>query len=239
MKTIKYFFIAILFNTSLIFAQSVDEIVDKYIEAIGGEDKIESIKNLHMSGTVAIMGMDAPFDVYVVKPDKLRINLSVMETDIVQALDGETGWTINPMTGDTGIQEIKAGQLKDLKSQTEFEGKLYKYKDKGNKITLEGKEDIDGKSAFKLKIIDKNGDSSYYFIDKETNLNVRRISYRLMQGETVMLDNYLSEYKTFDGYKTPTIIKTVSDMQMMNREMKIEKFEFNKKIDKNIFKKPD
>ncbi|NTW32601.1 MAG: hypothetical protein HGB12_08260, partial [Bacteroidetes bacterium] len=83
-----------------------------------------------------------------------------------------------------------------------------------------------------------NGDSTYYFIDNQSYLNIRRISFRPMQGEIVMLDNYLSDYKSYDGFKVPGIIKTVSDMQMMNREVKITNVEINSKIDNNFFKKP-
>lgn len=238
MKTIKYFFIAILFNTTLIFAQSVDEIIDKHIEAIGGVDKLEGLKTIHSVGKATMMGMDASFEINIIKPDRVKLSIDIMDNKIIQTLDGETGWMINPMMGDSGVQDLKSNSLKELKSQAEFEGKLFKYKDKGYTVTLIGTEDVESKPAYKLKIIDKEGDSSYYFIDKESYMNVKRTNYRTMQGQTVTVDNMQSEFKTFDGIKVATVVKSTSDMAMMNRDVKIEKVEFNKKIDKNIFKKP-
>jgi hypothetical protein len=238
MKTIKYLLIIILFNTGFIYAQTVDEIVDKHIEALGGADKLEGLKTIHSLGKATMMGMDASFEIYVVKPDRVKLSLNIMESKIIQALDGETGWMINPMMGDSSVQDLKPSQLKELKNQSEFEGKLFKYKDKGTTVTLEGKEDVDNKPAYKLKIIDKEGDSSFYFIDKESYLNVKRINYRVMQGQTVTIETVQSEFKTFDGIKVATVVKTTSDMAMMNRDVTIEKIELNKKIDKNIFKKP-
>jgi hypothetical protein len=47
----------IAFNAS---AQTVDEIIDKHIEAVGGKDKIAALKSVRMETNLSIQGMDIP-----------------------------------------------------------------------------------------------------------------------------------------------------------------------------------
>ena len=56
--TISLLTIAALISVQSVKAQTVDEIISKYITALGGKDKLLSIKTVKMVGSLNVQGMD-------------------------------------------------------------------------------------------------------------------------------------------------------------------------------------
>src|SRR5580692_5527120 len=79
---------------------TADQIVQKHVEAIGGADKVNAIQTLVVTGKASILGQtEAPLTIQVKRPNLLRLEMTFQGKKIVQAFDGVTAWTINPMTG--------------------------------------------------------------------------------------------------------------------------------------------
>ncbi|PMD98293.1 outer membrane lipoprotein-sorting protein [Siphonobacter sp. BAB-5405] len=220
-------------------AQSVDEIVDKHIAARGGADKLKGIKTLVIENSMSMQGMDIPMKQMIATGRGMRMEISVMGNEMITAVDGDKGWTIRPaMMGGTGEPEdLPAEQIKSSTSQLDPGGPLFNYKEKGTKVELVGKEKMDKKDAYHLKITTKDGTAVDYFLDANTYLLAKQIAQLSMQGQEVKQEMNFSDYKEVSGVKFPHTMETASPM---GGDMTIitNKITVNGPIDEKMFAKP-
>ena len=48
--------VTVLFCSASVYSQTVDEIISKHLDAVGGKEKLSGITSVHMEGTVEVMG---------------------------------------------------------------------------------------------------------------------------------------------------------------------------------------
>lgn len=216
---------------------TVDEIVETYLENIGGAEKWKTVKSIKFTGKSAMQGMEFPVTRYGIAPNKMRMDIDIMGKTLVQAYDGETAWMINPMQGSDKAQKMDEETTKEF-AKEEFEDPFIDYKEKGNTVTLEGTEEIDGTETYKLKMVKKDGNESFYFFDKDdmVPIMIRNISNAgPMKGQAV--DTYVSDYQEVDGLFTAfTMKQTVGGQTVM--EISTEKIEFNVELEDSFFSMP-
>ncbi|CAG5069345.1 hypothetical protein DYBT9623_02081 [Dyadobacter sp. CECT 9623] len=217
------------------FAQTVDEIVDKHVAALGGLDKIKSINTLVVERSLAVQGMEIPNKTILVVGKSFRNESTVMGNSMVQVVDDSKGWMIRPtMMGGTGEPEdMPADVVKQQLSSLDPFGGLVNYKEKGNKVELVGKEQIDKKDVFHLKMTTAEGQTMDEYVDANTYL-ITKIKTS-MNGQEGEID--LSDYKEVDGVKFPNTMD-VSNAQMGTMSFITNKIAVNPPVDQAIFKKP-
>ena len=215
-------------------AQTVDEIIDKHVAAIGGMDKISAVKTVYTERSLSVQGMEIPTKSTVLVGKALRTESSVMGNSMVQVVDGTTGWMIRPaMMGGTGDPEdMPADQVKQQLGQLDPFGPLINYKTKGNTVELVGKEKVDGKDAYHLKVTTKEGQVIDEFIDATTYM----ASKIKMTANGQAAEISFSDYKDVDGIKFPNTMEMTSAQG--NLTFSTEKVTVNGKVDESIFKKP-
>ncbi len=87
------FALSLLFAANMM-AQNVPtakQIIDNYITALGGKQKLESVKTLSMKNTISVMGMDMEGKT-VKKDNKFKSTQTMMGPEMVQMFDGEKGY---------------------------------------------------------------------------------------------------------------------------------------------------
>lgn len=201
MKTLKMMFVAALcfaaFNVS---AQTADEIVAKNITAMGGAEKLASLKSVKMEGNLSTQGIDIPITLTKVHMKGMRMDLEIMGTSNYQLANETKGWVFMPIQQMDSPQEMPADQHKAIKSQMDVQGTLFNYKDKGYTVEYVGTEKVEGADAWKLKVV-KNGEPSFYFIDAKTNLLVKTSSNREVNGQSMDIETLFKDYKkNADGF---------------------------------------
>lgn len=216
------------------YAQTVDEIVDKHIAAIGGLDKIKGVNTLVIERTLSVQNMEIPSKTTMMVGKALRTESSVMGNSMVQVVDGTTGWMIRPaMMGGTGDPEdMPAEMVKQQVGQLDPFGPLVNYKEKGNKVELVGKEKVEKDDAYHLKITTKDGQTMDEFIDAKTYMLTKlKTSMQGQEGEITF-----SDYKDVDGIKMANTMDITGAMGSVT--MITNKVSVNSKVDDAIFKKP-
>ena len=121
-------------------------------------------------------------------------------------------------------------QLKSRQSQLDLTGSFYNYKEKGNTIELAGKEAVDGKDCFKLKLTNKAGKVTTMFLDASTYYRVKTVSMvETEQGEVESVTTFSNFKPTPEGYVYP--------MSTTNQQGTTEfsSVEVNKKVDEKVF----
>ena len=128
---------------------------------------------------------------------------------------------------------------KAIQRNGDFEGQLINYKDKGSKIELIGKEDLEGSQVYNIKLTDKNNDITNYYIDADSYLVVKQNDKLKFDTKEISSESILSNYKQVNGVMFPFSIESKSpDNPMGNAKIIVESVEINNSVDDSIFKMP-
>jgi hypothetical protein len=204
MKTLKTFLLAAMsFAAVAVSAQTADEIVSKHLKAMGGAEKLASLKTVKMEGNLNTQGIDVVITLTKKHLAGMRMDMEVMGTSNYQMATPTKGWVFMPVMQQTEPKEMDAEQLKSVQSQLDIQGTFLDYKAKGYTVEYIGTEKVDGKDAYKLKTV-KEGKDVFYFIDAVSNFIVKTTSKANVQGEEMELETSFSDYKqTADGFWFP------------------------------------
>lgn len=237
MKSIKLAFLgAALLGAVSSFAQTADEVVDKYLNAIGGKENWKKITSVVTEGSMQVQGADVTIVSTAVQNKGMRQEISVMGMTGYQIMTPTEGWTYMPFQGQTKAEPSTAEQVKLGADQLDVQGALVDYKTKGHSIELLGKEDVDGTECHKLKITYKSGKVDTYFIDPNTYLLVKAITKQTVNGQEMELTSAFSNYqKTPEGVVMPMAI-TVPLGPGLTADMTVKKVEINKPVADSTFK---
>lgn len=238
MKTLKTatFLALASFSILSLKAQTVDEIVTKYVNALGGKSIIGSIKTVYVESSIGIMGKDAPCTTYIINGKGYKNELDFSGTKIVQCITDKGGWAINPMAGSADATAIPEEQVKASQSQLQVGGPLYDYAVKGNKAELIGKDTSDGSMAYKVRL-KMDGVEITYYIDATTYYISRAISKFSVNGQDIESTATFSDYRKTDFGYTMAFVQKVA-LPQFTLEITNKKVEVNKVIDPAIFEMP-
>jgi outer membrane lipoprotein-sorting protein len=217
----------------VVYAQSVDEIVAKNIEAKGGADKLRGVQSMKLTGTLSGRGGQAPLTIWSKRPNLARQETEMQGTAMVRAFDGTKAWM---MVG-PDAQEIAGPQAQTTREQAEFDTPLLDYKAKGHTVELVGTETLAGGKVYHLKLTTKGGQVQHFFIDADTGIE-KQTSVALDQGgQPLNIVTDLSDYRDVDGIKVPFAVKqTVNGTPVTT--LVVDKVQFNIPIDDAIFRMP-
>jgi hypothetical protein len=233
MKNVKLFLSAfLLLIAATMQAQTVDEIINKHIEAIGGKEILKQVKTLYIENSMEIMGNEAPFTEYFLDGKGYKSETEFNGAKIINCVTDNGGWSVNPMMGGTDAQTMPETLYQYSKPQIYIGGALLDYAAKGYKVELIGKE----KGSYKIKMSD-NKTETFYFID-ETSFYLTKSNVKSeMMGQSVDVITTFSGYKKTDIGFVLAYEKNV-DMGMFQLNSKVSKVEVNKEIDPKIFDIP-
>src|SRR5436190_2180733 len=110
----KIFFLLFAFIFIKTNAQTADEIIQKYTNAMGGLDNFKKIKTAKLTGTVTTQGNDLPITVQIINGRAMRTDVEVMGQTITNVYKDEKGWKINPYAGDPTATDVIGDELKEF-----------------------------------------------------------------------------------------------------------------------------
>lgn len=218
-------------------AQTAEEIVAKYIAAKGGTDKLATLKTMRMTMETTVMGNAVSTTATIAAGVGVRQDVSVMGQEIVTATDGNQAWMINPMAGSSDPQVMpgKAGEA--MADQMSIGGPLLNYKAKGGTVQLVGKEQLEGKDVFVVKLIQKDSTTSTHYINATTFQDTKVVAKMKADGQEVELETFFDDYRTIEGYTFPFSQETTNP-QFGRMKIKTTKVEINPTVDAMVFKMP-
>jgi outer membrane lipoprotein-sorting protein len=221
-------------------AQTLDEMVKKAIDARGGIEKIKATQSERITGRISFaQGIEGTLILELKRPHKLYSEISVEGQKVLRVYDGKSaGWTVNPFIENKGVVEMSAEELKGMPDESDGDGPLVDYKAKGSKVELVGKEDVDGKTVYRLKITSKSGEARSYLIDATTFLTTKWEGIRKVGDQELPWECTLSDYREVEGLKFPFKIDQGSPGTEYRQTLTVEKIEINPKIDDSHFAKP-
>lgn len=220
-------------------SQTAEELVNKNIAAKGGMDKIKAVKTWRMTGKLIGNGLTATTGQENIRPNLVRETFSLQGMTAVQAYDGSTGWQVRPFSGRKDPELMGEDDARDLVIDSDFDGPLVDYKDKGNTVEYLGHDMVDGDDALRLKVTLRNGDIIYYYLDPDTYLEIRKETQEFIRGSVRESVSDLGSYKAIAGVMYPFSIASGPKNDPTSwQTVTIEKIEVNAPIERSAFAVP-
>ena len=195
-------------------AQTADDVIKNYLNAIGGADKITKVQSMKGSGNFQQGGQNFPFVIYQKRPNSQLLEATFQGMTQKIAYDGTSGWVINPFQGRSNAEKMDADQEKEYKFQSDIDGPFINSAAKGYTIAYIGQEDIDGSPAYHLTLTTKDGDVRDYYFDKDASLLVKEKDHIKQQdGSTSDGESNYSDYKEVDGMLVAFTVENVNEYQ--------------------------
>jgi hypothetical protein len=220
-------------------AQSADEIVGKYLHAVGGMEKIQAVQSLRRVGKfVGGGGFEAAIVQENRRPNRVREEFVLQDLTGINAYDGTAGWKIEPWNGKKDAEALSEEETKSILEDSDFDGPLIDYRKKGNKIEYVGHDEVEGTDAYKLKVTLPNGTVFHYYLDADSQVPIKIETRRMIRGAEREYETIVGDYKQVAGWYLPysfeTNVKGSSDKSKVNYDT----IEANVPIDDNRFQKP-
>jgi hypothetical protein len=214
-------------------ALSADEVVNKFVDAVGGKDAIGKVKTMSVEGTMQVMGSEAPTTTIVVDGVGEKQESEFNGAKIISCFTDKGGWMVNPMAGAPDPTPMPDDQYNSGKAGIYVGGPLYDYAAKGSTIELASKDD----KSYTINLTTKEKIKYTFVIDAKTYLVNTMATETQMQGQPVTLAASYSDYrKTETGFMVPYGIGL--DFGQFQLTITVKKVELNKTIDPAIFAMP-
>lgn len=225
------FILPVLFLSLNTHAQSADEIIEKYITAIGGKEKWKQVKSMKVNGFIEVQGIKINFSQQAVHNVGVRVDAEFQGQKIIDITTPTKGWSQNPFGGRSSLQPISEEELQQKLDELDIQDEFIDYAAKGSTVEFLGKDEEDGNEFYKLKMTTKNKNESVYFFDVNTSLIYKEEKTLRQQGQEMKMVTKVFDYKTI-----PFGIKIPHKSEQMGQILVTDKIEINPTIDENIFK---
>lgn len=184
---------------------SVDEtltagsIIDNYIDAIGGLDKLNSVTSIEETYVADVMGN--PFELYSLKSNKNQslTTISVMGTSQKIVVNQSSGFmeVMGQKIEITGTELEEAISSAALFTETNLDYST---------IELVGKTEVDDEAAYEIKV----SDSKSLFYSIETGLKLKAVTTQEIEGNNMITENFYNNYEEVEGILFPMSINLVT-----------------------------
>ena len=155
------------------------QVVDRYIEAMGGEEAIRANNTMVMEGNMEMVGqgMSADIQVKAMAPDKMKMEMTIPGMGSIQSgFDGEVGWAMNPMTGP---MLLEGKELSQAVRQADFYSVLHG-ENLYSAMTNTGSVEFEGSPCWKVELTTHDGDT----ITEYYNHFVCLLAHTTIEGDT-------------------------------------------------------
>jgi hypothetical protein len=221
-------------------------VLDKAIQALGGEEKLGQAKGVTWKAKGKINFGDADHDFSIeTTMQGIDHTRQAFETEVngnpvsgATVVAGDKGWRkFGDMT-----TELDADALANAKRSLYLQAAvvtLLPLKEKAFKVESAGEEQIDGKPAAALKITGPDGKDFTLYFDKESGLPVRQVGKVIgLGGEEYVQETTYGDYKDFGGIKKATKLLGKRDGEKF-LEYELTEFKALDKVDAKTFAEPE
>ncbi len=219
---------------------TVDELVAKNVAAKGGSDALRALQSVRLNGKMLVNEgqIQLAYAETKKRPDEVRTEATLQGMTAVEAYDGKEGWRISPFQGRKDPEKMSADDVKPLMENAEIDGPLVNWKEKGSTLEYLGREDVDGTSAYKIKVVRKNGDVNFVYLDPDHFLEIRILTQRIRHGAQEETETDVGDYEKIGGVFIPFSIEAGRKGDPDKQKVVIEKAEPNVPVDDAIFHFP-
>lgn len=216
-------------------APTVNDILSRYISALGGRAAISRVTTRQSKGTFEIVGVDAKgtAESYAKAPNKY---LSVINVpgygEVRRCYDGENGWLKGPETGVvalTGEDLASERRSADIYQAINL-ATLYP------QMALKGQQDVDGWPTNVIEARPGDGTVRRLYFDVSSGLLIRNDEEQTSADGPDITESYLTDYRDVEGMKVAYTVRQVHGRTTLI--VHLSEVRVNQPIDDAVFAKP-
>lgn len=220
-------------------AQTVDDIVRRYLEARGGIVKLHSVQSLRLTGTMELPGVTAPFVLELARPGRMRTEFTVEGQKGVRAWDGRTAWEQLPLPGERP-RPMSPEDAAEARAQADVDfSPLVDAAAKGYTIELVGRDRLPGGDTWKLVVRGNGIPPRTLHLDAKTHLVVQTVDRRDVEGREVEFVTEVGDYRTVNGLVFPHRIEVGPKGSPDRQRLVVQRIEVNPPLDPARFTMPE
>jgi len=212
----------------------IDQILQRYEQALGGREAIEAVTSQRMKGTFQLASLVGNVEVWRKAPDKTLVVVEFPKIGTLKkGFDGQTRWAQTPAGTVTDSSPQEIAEL-DRDAEVYSAGTI---RSVFESMTLENKARLNGRDVYVIEGKPAKGPAEKLFFDVENGLLVRWDMARRREGRgTVFVKVHLEDYKEVGGVKVPFNVRFA--FESFTFVVQVNELEYNIPIDDAIFAKP-
>ena len=220
---------------------TVDQLIAKHSAARGGDQKLNGIQSVKMTGTWdSNAAGSSPITLMIAPGRFMRRIAQGSDVKMANVVDGQTQWELNPLGGLKKAAPMPAKSAARYRRLADPQGPLVNSKAKGVKVEVVGKLPWQSSQVYKLKVTFGDGAVSYLYLDAKTFLLVRTVTpvYVPQLNKDVDLETIYKDFRDVDGVKFPFVEEASAPETGSKSTTTWKTIEVNKPLDPAAFKAP-
>lgn len=206
------------------------DVVENYLAAIGGREKLEAVQDVSLTMNATIQGMPMQVTLLRKVPGKMNLKVEMNGMTVSETrFDGERGWA--SAMGQS--QKLEGEEAESLKGQALIFPEL-EFHNKGYELTLDGIEPLEGGRAYRILAAGPGGVQSTSYFDVQTGLKVKTVSTQDAGQGPVEVSSEFSEYSEVEGIRFPHKV-VASGMTPFPLAMAVESVKINSGLADELF----
>ena len=214
---------------------TVDQILAKYAEALGGSAAIDKVKTRSMKGEwLTSNGLTWSYEVYQSGPDKIYVVLDTSKQGVFErGFNGSVGWE----KSNRGLRALEGQELAVLRRYPNL-FKDIKLKEQFSRLMFGGKDKINDREVYVLRGVTRDDRRERLYFDVQTGLLVRRVTNSPTMIGLIPEQIDFEDYKSVDGLMVPFTIRIFSVDPNISSTRKFTEVKLNVPVDDTKFNKP-
>ncbi len=221
-------------------AQTVDEVIARYLQARGGLERIRLVQTLRFTGRMTLGEVQAPLVLELKRPNRMRTEFEVQGRKGVRAFDGQRGWAIVPVPGLDRPRLMPEDEAREAREQADVDlSPLVDAAAKGYQVELVGREKLESREAWKLLVRGRDGSVRTLYLDRRSSLAVRSEEKRMVDGKPQEFVTLIGDYRPVAGLVFPHAIEVGPHGSPDRQRLTFERIEVNPPLDDARFAMPE
>ncbi|MBL9134592.1 MAG: hypothetical protein JNK85_01925 [Verrucomicrobiales bacterium] len=215
---------------------TVDQILDRYMESLGGRPALERLKTRSIKGEVEMvsLGVRGKLEVQNKAPN---LQTSKIEFDgfgtMREGYDGKVAWSAAPFQG---VTEKKGGELARVQRTMWFPREL-RFKEAYSRMEAKGSAKVGSGEAWVVEGWPAAGKPDRLYFDKKSGLLVREESTVETSLGEMTFEIEFSDYREVDGVKVPHQHR-IPKPESLNLRITVNEVVHNTELKDSAFTKP-
>jgi outer membrane lipoprotein-sorting protein len=214
-------------------AQTLQEILDKHAEALGGKEALKALGNSVTVFNITVPGgMTGTQKSYFKYPNKIKDEVDLGIFTSLTVFDGQKGWTKDP---NGQVRELAGQELEGIRTNLYFSCYAYLFQERGKgEVEYLGREEAGGINYHIIQVTPEDCEPVKLYINPETFLVDRTVS----KQDVVVNTSFLSDYQVFEGIKIATSSRLNRGDTTYDIRSKLVSVEFNPPLSDELFSIP-